>query len=101
MKIDPPARPVSLSTVRSLKARTHPRGGDFRQEVPTHAPEVMHVDGLAAADPDSHEPPEFDDVEITRDDALATAREVGLELAAQTLPIANFQAARIQHLFHP
>ena len=101
MKIDPPARPVALSTVRALKTRTHPRGGDFRHEVPTHAPEVMHVDGLAAADPDSHEPPEFDDVEITRDDALATAREVGLELAAQTLPIANFQAARIHHLFHP
>ena len=62
--------------VRRMRARTHPRGGDFRQEVPTHAPEVMHVDALAPADPDSHEPPEFDDVEITRDDALETARDI-------------------------
>ena len=102
MKIDPPvSAPVSLAQVRKLRARTHPRGGDFRHEVPTYAPEVMHVDAVAPADPDSHEPPEFDDIEITRNDALETAREVCHELAGLTLPIANGQAARIQHLFHP
>ncbi|MEP3072927.1 hypothetical protein [Maricaulis sp.] len=102
MKIDPPvAAPISLARVRKMRARTHPRGGDFRQEVPTHAPEVMHVDALAPADPDSHEPPEFDDVEITRDDALETARDIAHELAALTLPIANWQASRVHHLFHP
>ena len=102
MKIDPPvAAPISLAQVRKMRARTHPRGGAFRQEVPTHAPEVMHVDALAPADPDSHEPPEFDDVEITRDDALETARDIAHELAALTLPIANWQATRVHHLFHP
>lgn len=101
MKIDPPPPPTSLAGMRKLRARTHPRGGDFRQEVPTHAPEIVHVDALGSADADSHEPPEFMDMEVTRADALAAAREVGHGLADLTLPIANWQASRILHLFHP
>jgi hypothetical protein len=54
---------------------------------------------VAAADPDNHEPPDFEDIEISRDEALETAHTVGHELAGLSVAIANHHAARLQHLF--
>ena len=102
MKVEPPvAAPIPLARAARLRTPAHPRGGDFRHEVPTHAPEVLHVDALDAADPDSHEPPDFDEPAMDRLQALATARDVSAELAGLDLAIANHQAARVLHLLHP
>ena len=65
-----------------------------------HGPSVLHVDSVAAADPDNHEPPDFEDIEISREEALATAHAVGCGLAEQRYAIANHHAERLQPLFH-
>lgn len=102
MKIERPASPVSLAVARQVRSRLAASYGHdaARHDNSLHGPDRLMVDTVAPVDPDNHETPEFEDAEISRDDALETARIVGHELAVLDCAIANHHATRLQHLFH-
>ncbi|RKQ95530.1 hypothetical protein [Maricaulis maris] len=102
MKIEntPPPRPT-LS--RKTGAPHAPKPAASRHDNSFHSPDDIRVDIVMAADPDSHDGPDYpgedDDSLLDRETAIETAHTVSAWLASHALSLTSHRAARLQHLF--
>ncbi|WP_291844736.1 hypothetical protein [Maricaulis sp.] len=102
MKIDsvPPPRPTPLRKQASPHA---PQPAASRHDNSFHSPDDIRVDIVMAADPESHDGPDFadedDDSLLDRETAIETAHTVSAWLASHALSMTSHHAARLQHLF--
>ncbi len=102
MKIEStPLRPTP--PVRKTGSKPAPRPAASRHDNSFHSPDDIRVDIVMAADPDSHEGPDYSGADesslLNRDAAIETAHTVSAWLANHALSLTSHQAARLQHLF--
>ena len=106
MKIEntPPPRPTPGSRKTGSPLTAKPAAS--RHDNSFHSPDDIRVDIVMAADPESHDGPDYPDLSDADDDslmdretAIETAHTVSAWLASHALSLTSHHAARLQHLF--